>query len=106
VAQVKLQDSRLFFFYFFYYRTDRRGRQIAFFFLEQIGEDSRLLITLLTEVKSLKHLVPYLFNANLSVPKEKKHKHAHVQIMILFSAIFTSERAGKQRLLFDRNMVD
>jgi len=76
------------------------------FFLEQIGEDSRLLITLLTEVKSLKHLVPYLFNANLSVPKEKKHKHAHVQIMILFSAIFTSERAGKQRLLFDRNMVD
>ena len=30
VAQVKLQDSRLFFFY--YYRTDRRGRQIAFFF--------------------------------------------------------------------------
>jgi len=77
------------------------------FFLEQIGEDSRLLITLLTEVKSLKHLVPYLFNAKLSVSKEKEHKFLwHVQIRILFSVIFTSEREGKQRLFFDGNMLD
>jgi len=97
VAQVKLQDSRLLFF-----RTDSRWQQIAWkkhpwYHTSDRGE----------VYETLKHLVPYLFNAKLSVSKEKEHKFLwHVQIRILFSVIFTSEREGKQRLFFDGNMLD